>query len=503
MISDFARQASENNQWPEPLLFGEAEAPEISTDLLPCYLGQYGAAVSRATQTPAGLAVMFALSTVAACLQKRVEVSPYGDGYKEPVSLWTNTALDSGTRKTAVKNAMTAPLTMWEKEQEEKTKPEIKRVNHVRDLNQKRIDQLKAKAAKPDVASSDREECLKVIMQIEDETPDEIKAPKVWTDDVTPERLQALMADHGERMALISDEGGIFEVMAGLYSNGRANVNVFLQGHAGSPVRVDRQGRSVTLDRPALSFGLSVQPEVVSDLAQGNKARFRGNGLLARFLYCIPRSNVGSRDVTRRIPIPESVKIAYEGGIMGLLGIDPVYDEQGREQPRILTLAPDALQAWEQFSQYIENRQGPAGDLHNIRDWAGKLPGAALRIAGLFHVVEHGTTTAVIGRSAVEQALDLCDLLIPHAFAAFDLMGDDQASGDAKVVLKWILAKKQTSFRQNDAFRENRRFRNVERLEKALRVLITRHIISEPLRLDTGGRPSIVYNVNPEILKSV
>ena len=55
MISDFARQASENDQWPEPLLFGEAEAPEISTDLLPCYLGQYGAAVSRATQTPAGL----------------------------------------------------------------------------------------------------------------------------------------------------------------------------------------------------------------------------------------------------------------------------------------------------------------------------------------------------------------------------------------------------------------------------------------------------------------
>lgn len=500
---DHRNETVDLEMWPEPLLFGEVETPELSTDLLPGFLKDYCRAVAEATQTPPGLATMFGLSTTAACLQKRFEVSPYQDDYTEPLNLWTATALESGNRKTAVKNAMTEPLTLWEKEQAEMLRPKIKEINHRRDINLQRITLLKARAAKSDTSTSDREKYLQEILQIEDETPEEIRDPRVWTDDVTPERLQGLMADHGERMALLSDEGGIFEVMAGLYSNGRANMNVFLQGHAGSPVRVDRQGRAVMLHKPALSFGLAVQPDVISDLSQGNKSRFRGNGTLARFLYCIPKSTIGTRDVTRRVVIPESMKLEYQAGIMRLMNIEPVYDEQRREQPRILTLTPDALQAWQQFSQYIESKQGPGGEYYNIQDWASKLPGAALRIAGLFHVVEYGTVSPTINRKTIELALDLCELLISHARVTFDLMEDDPSSNDAKAVLEWILARKELSFKQNEAFKKIRRFRNIERLERALKVLVSRRIIRGPMKRNTGGRPSITYDVNPEILEPV
>ncbi len=492
-----------NEDWPESLLFGEVETPELSTDLLPGFLKEYCRAVAEATQTPTGLAIMFGLSIIAACLQKRFEVSPYRDDYTEPLNLWTVTSLESGNRKTAVKTAMTEPLTLWEREQAEMLKPKIKEINHRRDINLQRINLLKAKAAKPDTSPSDREGYLQEILQIEHETPGEIRDPRVWTDDVTPERLQALLADHGERMALLSDEGGIFEVMAGLYSNGRANINVFLQGHSGSPIRVDRQGRAVMLHKPALSFGLTVQPDVISDLSQGSKSRFRGIGTLARFLYCVPKSTIGTRDVTRRGVIPESVKVEYQAGIMRLMNIEPVYDEQRREQPRILTLTPDALQVWQQFSQYIESKQGPGGEYYNIQDWTSKLPGAALRVAGLFHVVEYGTASPTINRKTIELALDLCELLISHARAAFDLMEDDPSSNDAKAVLEWILARKEPSFKQNEAFKKIRRFRNIERLERALKVLVSRHIIRGPMKRNTGGRPSIMYDVNPEILKPV
>jgi len=489
------------DEWPEPLRFGEIETPELPSSLLPTYLGKYCEAVTKAVQTPSGLAVMFCLSTVAACLQKRFEVSPYGDDYTEPLSLWTNTALEPGNRKTFVKNAMVEPLTSWESEQAELLKPKIMEVNHRRDINLKRIEQLKAKVAKPDTPANERETALQEIIQIENETPDEIKVPRIWTDDVTPERLQALMAENDERMTLLSDEGGIFEVMAGLYSNGRANINVFLQGHAGAPVRVDRQGRSVTLNKPALSFGLAVQPEIIVDLAEGRKKHFRGNGTLARFLYCIPVSTLGTRDVTHRCIIPESIKIEYRAGVMALLAIDPIYDEHGQEQPRILTLTPDALRVWERFSQYIESMQGPNGECYNIQDWTSKLPGAALRIAGLFHVVEHGTLIPALKRETMERALDLCELLIVHARAAFDLMGDDADTNDAKALFKWIEKKNEPTFKQNDAFKENRRFRKVDRLERALKVLTSRHIIGEPMKRVTGGRPSVDFDVNPQILK--
>ncbi|AJE04869.1 hypothetical protein GPICK_08790 [Geobacter pickeringii] len=486
--------------WLEPLHFCTVETPKIGAALLPVWLGDYTKAVADSTQTPPGLSVMFALATVAACLQRRFEVSPYGDDYAEPVSLWTVTALDPGNRKTAVRNAFTGVLSDWERDELHRMGSEIKKIKHRRDVAMKTIDQLKAKAAKQ-AESAGCGEIFRLIDQTENEMPDELIAPRLWTDDITPERLQALLMEHGERMALLSDEGGIFEVMAGLYSSGRANLNVFLQGHAGAAVRVDRQGRSVTLQRPALTFGLTVQPDVISQLAQGNKARFRGNGTLARFLYCLPKSTIGKRDVTKRAPVPESVRAAYIAGIKGLFAISPKQDEKGRECPRILTLAGDALPAWQAFSQYIEDNQGPNGEFFHFQDWTSKLPGAALRVAGLLHVVEHGAEVSAIGMGTMERALNLCELLIVHARAAFDLMADDESLDDAKAVLAWIKAKGQGEFRKNDVYKENRRFRTGGRLDKALTILTERNMISEPCKRKTSGRPLVLYAVNPELLK--
>ena len=83
-----------------------------------------------------------------------------------------------------------------------------------------------------------------------------------------------LTVQPGERMAVLTDEAGIFLVMSGIYSGGSASIDVFLQAHAGSPVRVDRAEREAYLERPALSFGLALQPGILADVASGR--RFRG-----------------------------------------------------------------------------------------------------------------------------------------------------------------------------------------------------------------------------------
>ncbi|MDY0280465.1 MAG: DUF3987 domain-containing protein [Salinivirgaceae bacterium] len=497
-----ATEQSLSGLWPEPILFDGVETPEIPAESVPSWLGDFCKAVAAATQTPPGLSVMFALAAVAACLQRRFEVCPYGDEYTEPVNVWTVTALDPGNRKTAVRNAFTDALSDWEYEEAARLRPDIKRIKHQREINQKAIEQIKARASKSDTTSAGRDALLEEIARLEDETPEELLAPRLWVDDVTPERLQSLLVDHGGRISLLSDEGGIFEVMAGLYSGGKANLNVYLQGHAGSPVRVDRQGRSVLLNKPALTFGLTVQPDVISDLGTGSKKRFRGNGTLARFLYCLPKSTIGTRDVTQRVKIPAEVKEAYTAGIRGLLGIEPECDGKGRERPRLLALSPDALQAWQQFSQFIEDRQGPDGEFYSIQDWTSKLPGAALRISALFHVVEYGAEVLEINRATIERALDLCELVIAHAQTAFDMMGAEPSNNDARIVLRWIVATGKKTFRQNEAIKAMRQFRTVDRLEAAFKVLTSRNIISEPRKRNTGGRPAILYAVNPAVLPS-
>src|SRR5262249_44765827 len=111
-------------------------------------------------------------------------------------------------------------------------------------------------------------------------------APQLFCDDVTPEQLARLLALQGGRMLQASAEGTCFEIAKGRYSE-TANFDVFLKGHAGDPLRVDRIKRgSDTVDRPALSAALAVQPDVIAGLAEA--ASMRARGFLARWLFALP-----------------------------------------------------------------------------------------------------------------------------------------------------------------------------------------------------------------------
>lgn len=253
-----------------PLLFDEMDTPELPADLLPSWLGDYAAAVALSTQTPPAMAVMLGLAVVASCVAKRYEVSPRGTDYSEPLNLWTATAMPPASRKTAVVNAMTFPLLEFEKNEAECLASKIKEVSIKRRLFERRIDKLEKEAANSNDPAK-REALLGEITSLHAEMPSLLLPPKLWTGDITPERLQGLLVDHGERMAVFSDEGGIFENMSGLYNDGRVNLDVFLKGHAGSAVRVDRQDRTASLDAPALSFGLAIQPSILADMAYGGK----------------------------------------------------------------------------------------------------------------------------------------------------------------------------------------------------------------------------------------
>ncbi len=487
-------------EWDDPSPLGVIQTPEIRVDLLPGWLGEYVQAVSKSTQTPPAMAVMMGLSVVATCVQKKFEVSPFGIDYSEPLCLWTLTVMPPASRKSAVTSAMTAPLLEWECEQAEKTKDEISKRTATRMVTQKRIDKLELDAAKKE-DPHDRQRIIEEVAELRKNMPDEIRTPQLWTADVTPERLQGLLVEHDEKMSLLSDEGGIFEILAGLYSNGQANIDIFLKAHAGGAVRVDRAGRSAYLDKPALTLGLAVQPQILSDMGQGSKKRFRGLGALARFLYVIPESNIGQRNVRQNFPVPDTVKSAYRAGIFQLLEIQPTQD--GKDHPFILTLSPGALECFQTFQEFIERNQGPSGEYEPIQDWTGKLPGAALRIAGLFHVVLYGAGSFEIGLSEMEAALDLAEALIPHAQIALSRTAADKGNGGAQRVLDWIIEQGEESFTRGECHSALRgSFPTVERLIESLVLLQDHNFLSDPASVRKGqGRPSIVHKVNPKVFE--
>lgn len=493
-IGERAEAAPPPPAWPDPLLPGTVRVPEIPADVLPTWAGAMAAAVAASTQTPPALAVTMLLAVLAACLQRRFEVQPYGTGddYREPLSLWTVCALGSGNRKTSVFKALAEPLVSYEKREGDRLRRQIDTNNAQREVIAKRIEALKLQAGKEDDPKG-RDRLRDEIAAAREAMPNEMFAPRIFTGDCTAERLQQLLVEQDERMAVLSDEGGIFGIMAGAYSGGAASIDVYLQGHAGAAMRVDRAGRLAHLDRPAVSVGLAIQPGVVQD--QGRNKRFRDSGLMARFLYAVPLSTVGTRDVRARVPVPDQVRNEYANNVFSLLNgmLRPI------GAPRVLPFASDARECWLDLCERIERQQGEGSRLAHMADWTAKLPGAAARMAGLLALAEYGTGLEVVPLSSAQRAVRLADLLVPHAEAAFALMGASDQEGDAVAVLAYLRRHRlETVTRRELQKAMEGRFRSLDRLLLAIKLLQDWHVLGREYKTRGVGRPSNFYEVNPK-----
>lgn len=487
--------AAPAHEWTEPILPGSAKTPDIPVyEVLTGWLGDYAHHVAKSTQTPGAMSVLCALGMLATVLQRRFEVAPKGGkSFRETLSLWCVSVSPPGTRKTAVLGAFLGPLVRWEKLLADRMRRDISKNLTLRNTIQKRIEALTLRCGKAD--PTELEELRREIEQLQDELPDELRAPRLFTADVTPERLQVMLMEHGESMAVHSDEPGIFGIMGGRYSGGSANLDVFLQGHAGSPMRVDRAGRKAYADRPALSFNLMIQPAIMADVAKGNG--FRGSGLLARFIYGMPESNVGRRNVREMHDIPDEVREDYEAGINGLLHGLP--GEPGAPGPAtVLELTDAAREMWFDFSQEVEHLQGAGGDLEGISDWSSKLPGTVARIAALIELAEWGLTAEIVSESAMERAIHLGRLLIPHAQAAFGLLGADPVDDDAALVLRWLTSRGLEEASQRDIQAGLRwRFKSVDKLRDAIHKLKQTECVMTYQRRNKRGKPTEMVRVNP------
>lgn len=503
---------SDPQRFGEPLLFGHLETPELKVDVLPSWTRNYVKALAANTQTPESLGTMLALTILAGCLQKRFEVAPYADNYKEPLSIWTLIPLPPGSKKTAVLQALAEPLNEWESEQATILKPDIDRKEDLRKIIENQIADLVKQAGKKAQSNSmttkSRAAYMSEIQELRSQLPEPLKAPCIYITDTTPEGCRDFLFENDGRGMLLTDEAGIFEIMSGIYSDGKANLDVFLQGHAGGHLKVKRSGRSINIGKVALSMALAIQPGPLSELGSRNKRSFRDNGLLARFLYAVPKSNIGERDVRQRLSVPDDLTSKYGAEIKKLLSIPAIINDTGIEAPRILTLSADALADYQRFAQWIESHQGVGKTFESIQDFTAKLPGAALRIAGIRHVCEFGASTSTISKETLEPALDFCEKLITHAQAAFGAMGDDPLIADAKWTLRWLTAHAQSDekaryFVNQNELHKSGRFKNskLERLTKALEILRERNILSPQQKESTGGRPALRWYINPAVIQ--
>ncbi|OPY16516.1 MAG: hypothetical protein A4E69_00207 [Syntrophus sp. PtaB.Bin138] len=314
--------------------------------------------------------------------------------------------------------------------------------------------------------------------------------------DVTTEALAILMSKNNERMSIISAEGGIFDIMAGRYSEGRGNFDLYLQAYSHDPVSVHRINRgSIRLSSPSLTMCLGVQPAVIEDI--GRHRGFRGRGLLSRFLYAYCRPQAGHRT---RLDCPISAKIAerYSNRISNLIAA-------GFGDPFMLSLSPEAHAVWNDFYLYAEAQMLPGGQLHDLIDWGNKLPGAVARIAGLFHYANFGLKAGgnPISVNFVSDSCKIGRYFMEHAKAVLTIMQEPEEVKSAKKILEYIKRIRPSSFKGRDVLRHTGKA-SMREVEPGLDLLCERMFIRRLAQPANGGpgRPAATsYQVNPRVLE--
>ncbi|GAA2918226.1 MULTISPECIES: YfjI family protein [Streptomyces] len=473
--------------WEDPIpLTGRRERPLFPAHVLPTWLGEFVAAVAEETQTPVDLAGSIALAVLATAAGGRSVVHVRGN-WREPTNLYTVVALPPANRKSAVFALLTNPLYEAEKQLKTAMQPVIVEAELTARLAKEAADKAAAKAASADGDKRDEMVATAVGLAQTADTLTVPAEPVLLADDSTPETVTSLMSEQGGRLSVMSAEGGIFDIIAGRYS-GAPNMEVFLKGHAGDRLRVNRQTRREYIDTPALTIGLAVQPDVLRDI--GKVKGFEGRGLLARFLYSLPASTVGEREIITD-PVPEQTAATYTARV-----IDLALSLAEWTDPAIIQLTPEADAALIAYQKRIEPQlKARGGKLGHISNWAGKLAGATARMAALLHLAEHGGNGYAhpVTEDTMNAAIELGDYYTAHALAVFDVMGADPVLSRARSVLEALRDNRWEDVSRRDVFSVLSRSEvpTVADLEPAIALLEDHGYLRsyQPERTGKRGRP--------------
>ena len=489
--------------WEVPAPFAAHSLPPFPIEALPSALADFVSEVAASVQVPVDLPAMLGLGVLGAAAARTCRVQ-IGQTHSEPMNLYVAVFMEPGERKSQVMEAMAAPLRAAERDMVTEAMPEIERAHDQQKIGEKRLAHLHDIAAKGKPA--DAEKARTEIAEMRAGPSDVVPAtPRLLVDDVTPEKMAELMAEQDGTLVLASAEGGIFGILAGRYSDGKANLDLFLKGHAGEEYRVDRKaGASVFIPSACLSLLLAVQPSILTSLA--DSPDFRGRGLLGRFLYCLPESKIGTRFYQDR-PINADARRRYEVAVKALLNI-PRLPESG--QRHSLQIEGEALAGWIEFADWVEQQQAEGQDLAGIRDWASKLAGAVARIAGGLHLVENMGRDCPwnipISAKTVAAAWAIGEYLISHAQAAYGRMGGDPNAALAQRLLRWIERSTDTEFTLSQCHQAHRSAGTPKDLEPALTLLCERGFLRQKQALSQlgKGRPkSPTYEINPAAKNTV
>lgn len=360
----------------------EQETPKFDARLcLPQPLAEYLEAVQKNIQVYPEMLALPLLTALAACVQGKAEV--HKGTLITPLCIYTMTVANPSERKSSSLKAFTKAIFDYRIEENKRRARRIRE-----EAAELKAIETRIKKYERGNRNAGNENTYKADLMEFDEKKSKMTKPlPLPLTDATTEAIIKELENNSGKAYILSSESGIIDIMSGLYTNGKSNIDILLQGYSGEPVSKSRvTGGKVEIDKALITIGTMAQPSKFNELIH-NK-RMSGQGLTSRFLFSFPGSLAGSIKVDG-VPIPEETKTAYNAIIAKLMKIKE--PEEG-EEPAPLKLNRQAELLANDYFDKLEEMRRPGGLFRNsnfAEEFGGKQYERFLRIAGIFHLATH------------------------------------------------------------------------------------------------------------------
>ncbi|MGN0614097.1 MAG: YfjI family protein [Porcipelethomonas sp.] len=470
--------------WETPKPFGkEVELAQFPLGCLPEVLERFVRELSANVQVSPDMCVLPLLSVLSLVTQGKAVILNPGGGNTETLNLYTLTIAEPGERKSGVFKALTAPLYSFQREENQRREPLIREYKFKKAALTKQIDSVsKGKNAS-------LEKAHELAIKLDELEP--IYPLTLNVTDTTPEALASEMIKNGGKIGILSDEGGIFDILSGLYSSGTANIDLLLKGYDGSPYNVIRCSKqSISLENPLITIGLMAQTEPF-ERAMRNP-QFSGRGFVHRFLFSFPQSKAGHRSF-RSEYISQKAKDDYKALIYRLLQLKT-------NDTAVIKCGKEAYCIMRDYSDKIESDFLDGGIFEYMKEWGNKQVGRALKIAGILHLCEHSPEEPLSGDTALN-AVNIAMWSENHALKAFGEICTSEEDKTTEYILKRIKQSGSLEMNKREIMRNCKKIKSVEELEEPLNTLEDMGYIREVTSdySGAGRKPSARYKINPLI----
>ena len=486
---------------PRPLPDGLRLVPELPAALIPEPLRPWLEDVAERLQVPVEYPTTTAIVSLASVIGSQMRLRPKRqDDWAVTPNLWgAIVGPPSSMKSPAISEAL---------------RPLYRLVREAEDDHKKRLKTYQLKKEKAEIRKLKRREDLKraakknALDSFEADIEDEAEEPverRYLVNDSTVEKYGELLSESPNGLLYYRDE--LTGWLRSLDDERRANDRAFfLEAWNGAPYAYDRIGRgSLKIANTTTSIFGGIQPSPLTAYLRGALAVGGDDGLLQRFQMAVyPDPPKDWREVDRW-PETSARNKAFEVfsacANLEARKIESQQDEDGRAFLRFDEAAQEFFYQWHGDLMRTLRAREFAHPL--LESHFGKYPKLMPSLALIFHLsdVVTGKASGAVSLDAAQRAAAWVQFVWAHAQRIYGLVLEADAQNARTIARRLQAGELEDGFTAREVARKGwAGLSSVEMVRETLDLLETYSwLATEEVRNPAGGRPTVLYRINPKI----